>query len=117
MSAPVFRPAARGDAGTRRSASACDRAGRSGRGCVSGGAGSSGVAPALNRQPRPVRRPRHTGPGRAQLCSGAALCMDASEQVDLVEGETEALDGRLVMIGRGQTFELGVARVREAARV
>ena len=42
--------------------------------------------------------------------------LSASEQVDLVEGEAEALIGGLVIIGRGQTFELGVARVRQAAR-
>jgi hypothetical protein len=48
----------------------------------------------------------HRSRESAALFERRALQLGASEQVDLVEGETEALDGRLVMIGRGQTFEL-----------
>ena len=55
-------------------------------------------------------------PARRTLARGRSQ-LSASEQVDRVEGEAEALDGGLVIIGRGQTFELGVARVRQAARV
>jgi hypothetical protein len=70
---------------------------------------SGGVrrCPGPKSQPRPSADQDTPAQGEsAALFERRALQLDASEQVDLVEGKTEALDGRLVRIGRGQTFEL-----------